>query len=382
MKIRKFFDTGAEGGGTGGGESVTVGERFSLGDIYNQATKPEGDEAATAEATKPEAAASAEPAATTPAATETKPAETKPAEDTKPTETKPGEAKPVDLKEVLKGKERREVLEAMGIDSVFIDMLDYHQSTGDLKGYLDIKTRDWDKVPADEIMRDNLKAEYGDLSEEDFQAIYDDEISRKYAIGDEYTEDEKRLGKIRMERDAKKVREQKKTEQAGFKIPEPKPTDEAQRQKELAESAKADYDAYVQTVTGNDNIKKLLAENKVVIGEGENAYNFEVKGQDLVDAILDTNKLFANCIVKDKEGKVTGYDFTEAAQLAAFALNRKDYLKAYYDFAQSKVNQELLDEHVNPDTKEQKASPNREESQAQAFVNRGVHTNLGAILGR
>jgi hypothetical protein len=277
------------------------------------------------------------------------------------------------------------VFEAAGYDSFFADLLEHHANGGDVMEFISVKTRDWNKASDEEIMRDSLRKTYGDLSDEDFNALYDAEVVSKYALseGDDFTDAEKRVGKIRLKAEADRLRKERIAEQGNFKLPDAsKPVDRAQVIQELEQEQSTQYAEYANQVNGNEVTQRLRNDKRIVIGEGKEAYNYAVDSEKVIGSILDTNKLFEPCLIKDAEGKVAGYNFNKAYKLAAFANDMDAYDKALINHGKSLATNDQIEEAVNPARKDNVPGQPTTKSLAETFATEGRNTTVAAIMGR
>lgn len=306
------------------------------------------------------------------AKTEDKPAVTEDKPEVKADENKEPE-KEVSLEEVLKGKDKRTVLKALGVSEEVYDALEAASSLSELKTFLDTRTKNWDDVPPQEILRESLRREYADLDDAKFEKVFKAEL-KKYDL-ESFDEDDKELGQIRLERDAKKIRDQFKKEQPEFQLPERKQSPEAQ---ELAairsaqETAKTEFDSFVEGINSAPATKRLQQDKRIVLADG---YKFDVDPEEIKAAVIDNSKLFEKCV--DEKGN---YDLEKVFKIIAFARNMDKVEAAYGAHYRSKVNEEELEELQNVGKRETAGSISVDETEAKAFASRGVHTTLGSIL--
>jgi hypothetical protein len=289
----------------------------------------------------------------------------KPETDTPVAEPTP---KPEDWKTVLKKADRKEALKELGLDDFEIGLLDYRKQTGDLTPYLEAKSKDWDKVSDLDVMKYLLRKNYSEFPDEDFDLLTHKHILQKYLLDSPedkiYDDREKRLAGIELKTDAARERARLKDEQAKFKAPDLQPDDSAEEQRAAQQKMYEDYQAAVKA---NPTTVKLLSEKKITIGEGDNAYNFKVDPDKLIDIAMNPNKFFD---LFGESGKENWDDFYATL---AFATNRKQYDKALIEFGKSQqVKEEVAEDNTNSGKPEPgKASP-KKETIGQALANRGV----------
>ena len=307
---------------------------------------------------------------------EIKPEETKP--EIKPetkAEVKP-EVKPVDWKEELKKADRDEALKLLGLDEFEIGLLKYRKETGDLTPYLEAKSVDYTKMSGEEIMRRNLRSLYKDLPDDEFDLIYQDEVTDRYKLDpDAYDEAAQKLGKIKLKVDSERVRQELIGKQAQFKIPERqkeevKPDNKAE---EIAAAHKKMAEEWEQNVRTNAATKELTDNKRLVLGGKESQFNYEVEDPEAAaDAAVDNTK-FWSLFNSDEHGT----DFNKFYRVREYAKNPEKFEKALIDYGKSLGRKAEIDELKNPSKPEvgnnhQETTGDFHTDIGQAFLKRGV----------
>lgn len=350
--IRKFFDSGFKVLG-----AVDSAELFPLQDTVETEVETPAEPEKPAEVKaeiKPEAEVAPPPVETE----VEEPVKERPVAET----TQKAE---LDWKEVLKKVDRKELLKEAGLDDFEIGLLDYRKSTGDLTPYLEVKTKDWDKMNEVAVLRDDLRRKYPDLSDEDFDLLADKRINQKYLLTESELVDEKevKLAKIELKSEADSIRKKRKEEQQNFKAPELKADDTQAKQQEAQEKA---YAEYVEGVKKNPATQKLLAEQKLVMGEGNETYNYKVNSAELVEIAENPNKFFG---LFGEAGKEKWEDFYATV---AYAKNRKQIEKALIDYGKSLAIKESAEELENTSKEEPPKAAPKKETLGQALATRAV----------
>lgn len=201
----------------------------------------------------------------------------------------------VDWKEVLKKQPEVEVYKHLGLDEKMINFLNRWKGGEDLRDYLEAVSTDYSKMTAEEIMRRYYLQEFSAMSPEDFEEIYRMKVTEHFKLdSDVFDEKDVRRGKLLLNHEAEKIRQDfmKRQQDLLFsKPPEPAPSQaeaeavalQAQREKDVAEyKGMVEKDAFTQ---------ELLNKKMMTIGEGEEAFNYEVsQPQDYLDILYDPAK--------------------------------------------------------------------------------------------
>lgn len=231
-------------------------------------------------------------------------------EDAKPLENKEAEpqkepAAPVvppeavaDWRKSITEQKLDEVLEAAGLDKEIIAMVNYRKTNGDMTAYLNAIKNDYDKMQPEEILRLRTFAEEG-LDDDDKAALHQGEMDRYKQDPALYSEEEIKLGKIQMKRDAIAPRALLKAEQAKFLTTASDPMAAHNAEADAAGVKRtADRKIYTDNLDANDFIKKSLESKKMALGKGKDAYAMEVADpQQFVDMLTgksDTGKFLNN----------------------------------------------------------------------------------------
>ncbi len=250
---------------------------------------------------------------TTPA-TQTSPAlatESVPAAEAKPSSLSPKQepvvaapqtaepAKVPSWQEVLNSQQPDAILKELGYDEKVVKLinrlkdkpemtgfLDHWESKGDVKQYLSALNTDYQKMSPEDVMKHQLQAQNPELDAKQLDTLFKIKVTNRYKLDDQlYTEDEVAEGRIELLADAKPIRNALAEEQKKFLLPtppEPKaagPDPQVERQK--------NYDAFKTALTNDSYIKDVLANKKITIGEGPEAFSYPVDPDSLMKVMLD-----------------------------------------------------------------------------------------------
>lgn len=249
--------------------------------------------------------------------------------------------------EVLKQQQPDTVLKELGFNEKAIrlaqklngfEKLDYFEglintweTNGDLVDYLREMTTDYKKMPAEEVMRHQLRLEYPKASEKALEVLYRKEVVEKYKL-DSVDDEEAEEGRLLLEAKAEKYRDELVSRQQSKLFP--KPPENKQAEQEAAEmEAKKAIEDYKSQVLNNSFAKEVITSGKLTIGDGDEKFTYPVKPSELTDVLFDSNKWQETQfdIVRDKDGSIKSFSPKVEHQLltAAVALYGKSFLNEY-----------------------------------------------------
>jgi len=206
----------------------------------------------------------------------------------------------VNWQDALKGQQPEAVLKQLGfnerqaefiaglkdVDEKVLNLLDSYKK-GEYMDYLKLSSIDFEKMPAEELMRHHLRKEYPKASEEQLDALYEKEVIEKYNLDSE-DETTRNKGLLLIEAIADKYRDGFVEEKNKFLLPpyQEKAAENVQETPEQLE-AKRQVEQLVSSFKDDNYTKQVLKSGMISIGEGEEAFNFSVNGEELVDLVLN-----------------------------------------------------------------------------------------------
>lgn len=200
-----------------------------------------------------------------------------------------------DWKSELKKADQAEILKELGFDDKMVGFFNKWKTDGNIADYIRAVTVDYSKMSPEQLMKYQLEQEYPEFSPEDLEELYQAKIVDQYKLNaDAFSETEVKRGKLLLQADAKKVREVLTQRQQEYilsaKPPVPTIDNSAQdREAELNELRTR----YTASLTGAQVTKDLLANKKLVMGDGETTFNYEVADPQALVNILQQPELYA-----------------------------------------------------------------------------------------
>lgn len=241
-------------------------------------------------ATAPESVPVETTAQPTPAAP---PVATTPAPSPAPPPVQPAKApEPVDWKKVLKQQPDTEVLKELGFDDKMLGFLHQWKNKGDVTKYLQALTTDYANMDAEQVMRHHLQQEYPELSADKLDKLYKIKVALPFKLDpDLFSESEVEDGKFLLELEANKQRQALVAKQQDFLLPPaPERNPEAALLQEQQEAQQA-MTAFREEILSNPLAKEVLQQKKIVLGEGPDAFNYDIPdADDTLSVMWDTDK--------------------------------------------------------------------------------------------
>lgn len=317
--IRRFFDTAVAEPATQ--VQPSIAELMAKQGVMNTGSNPVATPISITE-TKEETQPAQEP---TPAATAT---EASPAEQAKPETPSPekveqpkaepqkevAEVKQPTWQEVLKSQQPSTVLKEMGFDDKVVSLakkltenpkmvgfFNHWEAKGDVKDYLRELTTDYKEMPAEEVMRHQLRKEYPNASKAALDVLYKKEIIQAYGLD---SDDETVLeeGRLLLEAKADRYRSEMVKNQENYLLSAPpEPKVEVDNTDQLVQQ---EIEAQKSSVKNSDYYKNIANTKIFSLGDGEEKFNYPIEGspEEIVNVIYDSEALLNATFNVAKDG--------------------------------------------------------------------------------
>ena len=210
---------------------------------------------------------------------------------------------------------------------------------GDPMAILKEATTDYSKMPAEEVMRHQLRQEYPKANPQALEALYKAEVVRAYGLD---SDDEEVIadGRLLLEAKADRYRDKFIENQKNYLVPkppepkvsEPDNTEEIKAQQE-AEAVKSFIKEHAYT-------KDVVSNNRIVIGEGEDRFTYPIAASEVLDLVMDSEKWASTIYTKTEKGFVPKVE--EQLLIGAFAQNPKKFLNEYAKHLKALGGQEAI----------------------------------------
>lgn len=226
-----------------------------------------------------------------------------------------------DWRDEIKKTDITEVLKVLGLDDKTTGLIQTWRSGGDMTNYLRAATVDYSKMSAEEIMRHALKTEFPDVAAEDFELLVQDRIREKYKLDpDLFDEKARKLGQVLLNADANRERQKLIASQQQYVLDAKPPAPAGPTPEQQAEKTQQARTFLKTEILKNPMAAGIARDKKVTIGDGEEAFSWEVKNPDeLFDSLGDQQKWMSKVF---EVRKVDGQDlvFPNAEKQTLIAL--------------------------------------------------------------
>lgn len=203
--------------------------------------------------------------------------------------------------------------ELNGFDKLdyFLGLVNEWKTTGSIEKYVKELSTDYSKMPAEEVMRHQLRQEYPKASEQALDALFKREIVKAYNLDSE-DEAEVEEGRLLLEAKADKFRDAMIAQQQQYITPKP-PEAKAPEVDNTAQLIQQANEQYRQRVIEDGYAKDVFNNKRITIGQGEEQFNFPIDPQEIQGLLFDDGKWEET--IFDKVPKSDGtFDYTPKTQ--------------------------------------------------------------------
>ena len=293
-----------------------------------------------------------------------------------------GQSAPVqvtDWREELKKSDPKEILKELGYDEFVADFAEFRKNGGDAYKFLEAKAFDWNNVSHTDLVFDELKLQYPNLTDDKIEKLYQARYKQTEFAADE----DKEVGLIQLEADAELVRQKRIHEQQQFRIPEVSRPQEVDNQLQYAEQERLlaeQQQQVLQFFREHDATKSLLNSKRVAIDLGDNGkFNFNIdKPENLMEVALDGEKWQRAISVNPQEADPAKLipDVAKLQKIALVALN-PNYEKDLVNYGKSLGLKAIIEEGQNARRPVGSVPAQPNESLGEAFGSRAKMGTIG-----
>jgi hypothetical protein len=284
-----------------------------------------------------------------------------------------------DWKEQLKKSDPKEILKELGYDEFVADFAEFRKNGGDAYKFLEAKAFDWNNVSHTDLVFDELKLQYPNLTDDKIEKLYQARYKQTEFAADE----DKEVGLIQLEADAELVRQKRIQEQQQFRIPEVSRPQEVDNQLQYAEQERLlaeQQQQVLQFFREHDATKSLIESKRVAIDLGDNGkFNFNIdKPENLMAVALDGEKWQRAISVNPQEADPAKLipDVAKLQKIALVALN-PNYEKDLVNYGKSLGLKAIIEEGQNARRPVGSAPAQPNESLGEAFGSRAKMGTIG-----
>lgn len=206
--------------------------------------------------------------------------------------------------EVLKNQQPDTILKELGYGEKLVDFLKenkdldpkvlgfvkhWKSNDGNVEPYLRALTTDFSKMSPEDVMKHQLQIQNPELDAKQLDRLYKLKVIDRYKLDSQlYSEEEVEDGRVELAVDVKPIRAQLSEQQQNYLFPKPEPKTEvpnntAQQQQQESEAA------FRAAFTNDPYIKDIVANKKITIGEGTDAFSHEVNADSIMKIMLDAD---------------------------------------------------------------------------------------------
>ena len=293
-----------------------------------------------------------------------------------------GQSAPVqvaDWKEQLKKSDPKEILKELGYDEFVADFAEFRKNGGDAYKFLEAKAFDWNNVSHTDLVFDELKLQYPNLTDDKIEKLYQARYKQTEFAADE----DREVGLIQLEADAELVRQKRIQEQQQFRIPEVSRPQEVDNQVQYAEQERLlaeQQQQVLQFFREHDATKSLIESKRVAIDLGDNGkFNFNIdKPENLMAVALDGEKWQRAISVNPQEADPAKLipDVAKLQKIALVALN-PNYEKDLVNYGKSLGLKAIIEEGQNARRPVGSVPAQPNESLGEAFGSRAKMGTIG-----
>lgn len=175
-------------------------------------------------------------------------------------------------------------------DEFIKGLIEYYKETGDVSEYIEAKSVDYSAMSDLDIVRRNMRSQYSNMSEKNFERLFRREVVDKYQLdASQYDEEEVELGEELLKAEASKLRSELIERQQRFKAPER----EVQSEVDATAQAEEAMAQWAESVKSSPETQRVINDGRVVIDFNGETFAYEIDNpQSVVDMTIDNNKFF------------------------------------------------------------------------------------------
>lgn len=225
-------------------------------------------------------------------------------------------------------------------DEFLQGLIDYYKSTGDVTPYLEAKSVDYTSMSDLDIVRYDMRKQYPEMSDKNFERLFDREVIQKYQLdSNRYGEDEIELGQELLKTEAARKRNELVENQKKFALPERE--DNSEQMQAEAQQAR---EQWIESVQSHPTTKELLDNQRVIIEYNGKPFAYEVDNTDaVVEMTIDNTKFFQ--LFQSEDGQI---DYDKWYRVLNYASNPGVFERSLINHGKTLGGKEVVKEIKNP----------------------------------
>jgi hypothetical protein len=280
-----------------------------------------------------------------------------------------------DWKDEMRKVDPADVLKELGYDDKMVGFFNKWRTDGNISEYIRAISVDFGKMSPEQVMRYQLEQAYPEFSPDDIEELYQAKVVDGYKLNpDTYSETEVRRGKLLLAADSKAVREQLATKQQDYILsakPPVAPVDtRVQQMEQEREEARQRYTNYLSSDKATHD---LLTTKRMVLGDGENAFNYEIADPQRLLTILQDPQEYIKHVFQDNGSPIVDKQLF----IAAAAIDHKSLVNELIKYGRSLGAKTVAEqiENTSKPTGELSKGQQMPSNPAEALAKYGVMTS-------
>ena len=227
------------------------------------------------------------------------------------------------------------------MDDFIKGLVEYYKETGDVSAYIEAKNVDYSAMSDLDIVRRNMRSQYSEMSDKNFERLFRREVVDKYQLdASRYDEEEVELGEELLKAEASKLRSELIERQAKFKAPER----QAQPEVDTAAQAEEAMAQWTETVNSAPQTQSVLNDGRILVEFGGEPFAYEIDNpQSVVDMTVDNNKFFQ--LFQNEGGQI---DYDKWYKVMNYALDPSTFERSLILHGKNLGGKEVVSEIKNP----------------------------------
>lgn len=245
----------------------------------------------------------------------------------------------------IKKVDRKEVLKKLGVSDFALEMDAHIAGGGDPADYLSARSIDYNKIPDEELVKQDLRKQYPNFSSDEIQKMF----NRRYGIKEDMQDEEKEDILLELKAKAYNIRQSNIAEQQKFKIASAVPVQQDENYQKWKEQSAANeqiINQLHQFYQGHQATKALNDSKRVTVnfGDGVKPLNFQVDKPELItNSLMDGGQTYLQAALND-QGEP---DVARQQLVSLFAFNPQKFIQTVFNYGKSMGVQSKVTEGQN-----------------------------------
>lgn len=261
-----------------------------------------------------------------------------------------------DWKQEIKKIDKKELLKELGVDDFAIELNEHTKNGGSPLDYLSARAIDYNKIPDDVLLKEDLQKLYPTLSPSQIDLMF----KRKYTPDDNASEEDIEFFGAQKQADAYKSRQTRIAEQQKFKIAETPAAIAINEEYEKLKQEDAAYETQIEQLKNyfltHEATKNLTESKRVTVKLGDNVppFNFQINRPEVITNMLTDDGTIWNKIISTPSGEP---DVQKRQLLGLVALNPEKVFQDIFNYGVSMGKKKFVEEGYNAQRPQAKVVP-------------------------